>query len=134
VQRLITECGVSPTKVAELVQELPPKHFADICSSSVSSSPFPSLSLPTLLLAKLRADSSAFGVLGVLSELTVVDWFFSKINFTRYPIHEGLFRAAYEALYASMPLVFEQVRSLPLVFIILATVRLFKLIPSYQCM
>jgi hypothetical protein len=30
LQRLITECGVSPTKVAELVQELPPKDFANI--------------------------------------------------------------------------------------------------------
>ena len=29
LQRLITECGVSPHKVQELVQELPPKQFAD---------------------------------------------------------------------------------------------------------
>ncbi|ORX36464.1 fungal-specific transcription factor domain-domain-containing protein [Kockovaella imperatae] len=29
LQRLITDCGVSPHKIAELVQELPPKHFAD---------------------------------------------------------------------------------------------------------
>ncbi|WWC68905.1 uncharacterized protein I206_102841 [Kwoniella pini CBS 10737] len=29
LQRLITDCGVSPHKVAELLQELPPKHFAD---------------------------------------------------------------------------------------------------------
>ena len=33
LQRLITECGVSPTKVAELVQELPPKDFANIRES-----------------------------------------------------------------------------------------------------
>ncbi|CAD6584262.1 MAG: hypothetical protein TREMPRED_003783, partial [Tremellales sp. Tagirdzhanova-0007] len=29
LQRLITDCGVSPHKIAELVQELPPKYFAD---------------------------------------------------------------------------------------------------------
>ncbi|KAK4688108.1 hypothetical protein P7C73_g1993, partial [Tremellales sp. Uapishka_1] len=29
LQRLITDCGVSPHKLAELVQELPPKPFAD---------------------------------------------------------------------------------------------------------
>lgn len=52
LSKLITECGVSPHKVAELVQELPPKHFAD----------------------------------------KVIDWFFTKINYTRYPIDERLFR------------------------------------------
>lgn len=29
LQRLITDCGVSPHKVQELIQELPPKPFAD---------------------------------------------------------------------------------------------------------
>jgi hypothetical protein len=57
LQRLITECGVSPTKVAELVQELPPKDFANI----------------------------------------LVDWFFAKINSSRYPIHEGMFRGTSRA-------------------------------------
>lgn len=108
LQRLITECGVSPTKVAELVQELPPKDFANI----------------------------------------LVDWFFAKINSSRYPIHEGMFRgaspcaalhllervaygrplclqtAAYESLYANgLKTDPSNVRSLPLVFIVLATVR-----------
>jgi len=53
LQRLITDCGVSPHKVQELVQELPPKHFAD----------------------------------------KIIDWFFSKLNYVRYPIDERSFRA-----------------------------------------
>ncbi|KAK8861265.1 hypothetical protein IAR55_002084 [Kwoniella newhampshirensis] len=81
LQRLITDCGVSPHKVAELVQELPPKHFAD----------------------------------------RIVDWFFSKLNYVRYPIDERLFRASYEDLYNKSTAVDpSNVRALPLVFIVLA--------------
>ncbi|ORY27664.1 fungal-specific transcription factor domain-domain-containing protein [Naematelia encephala] len=82
LQRLITDCGVSPHKVAELVQELPPKAFAD----------------------------------------RILDWFFAKINYIRYPIDERLFRASYEDLYnPSTSLNPTNVRALPLVFIVLAT-------------
>ncbi|WVR04131.1 hypothetical protein IAU60_001130 [Kwoniella sp. DSM 27419] len=81
LQRLITDCGVSPHKVAELVQELPPKHFAD----------------------------------------RIVDWFFHKLNFVRYPIDERSFRASYEDLYNKSTAVDpSNVRALPLVFIVLA--------------
>ncbi|WVQ83484.1 hypothetical protein IAT38_005625 [Cryptococcus sp. DSM 104549] len=81
LQRLITDCGVSPHKIAELVQELPPKHFAD----------------------------------------RIIDWFFHKLNFIRYPIDERLFRASYEDLYnRSTALDPSNVRALPLVFIVLA--------------
>ncbi|WWC59894.1 uncharacterized protein I303_102456 [Kwoniella dejecticola CBS 10117] len=81
LQRLITDCGVSPHKVAELLQELPPKHFAD----------------------------------------RVVDWFFDKLNFVRYPIDERSFRASYEDLYNKSTAVDpSNVRALPLVFIVLA--------------
>ncbi|OCF78216.1 hypothetical protein I204_00153 [Kwoniella mangroviensis CBS 8886] len=81
LQRLITDCGVSPHKVAELVQELPPKHFAD----------------------------------------RIVDWFFDKLNFVRYPIDERSFRASYEDLYNRSTAVDpSNVRALPLVFIVLA--------------
>ncbi|OCF43421.1 hypothetical protein I317_02721 [Kwoniella heveanensis CBS 569] len=81
LQRLITDCGVSPHKVAELVQELPPKHFAD----------------------------------------RIVDWFFAKLNFVRYPIDERSFRASYEDLYNKSTSVDpSNVRALPLVFIVLA--------------
>lgn len=69
LQQLIRDCGVSPHKVrnvtqgrafdyladhqlAELVHELPPKHFAD----------------------------------------KIIDWFFSKLNFARYPLDERHFR------------------------------------------
>ncbi|OWZ26228.1 hypothetical protein C361_07060 [Cryptococcus neoformans Tu259-1] len=81
LQRLITDCGVSPHKIAELVQELPPKPFAD----------------------------------------RIIDWFFAKLNFIRYPIDERLFRASYEDLYnKSTALDPSNVRALPLVFIVLA--------------
>lgn len=78
------------------MQELPPKHFAD----------------------------------------KIIDWFFSKLNYVRYPIDERSFRSckrcllstldstlinvAYEDLYQSPTIVPENVRSLPLVFIVLA--------------
>ncbi|KAK1920862.1 fungal-specific transcription factor domain-containing protein [Papiliotrema laurentii] len=81
LQRLITDCGVSPHKVAELVQELPPKPFAD----------------------------------------RVIDWFFSGLNYVRYPIDERLFRISYEDLYNKHTAVDpSNVRALPLVFIVLA--------------
>lgn len=81
LQRLITDCGVSPHKIAELVQELPPKPFAD----------------------------------------RIIDWFFAKLNFIRYPIDERMFRASYEDLYnKSTALDPSNVRALPLVFIVLA--------------
>ncbi|KIR27032.1 hypothetical protein I309_03974 [Cryptococcus deuterogattii LA55] len=70
-----------PHKIAELVQELPPKPFAD----------------------------------------RIIDWFFAKLNFIRYPIDERLFRASYEDLYnKSTALDPSNVRALPLVFIVLA--------------
>ncbi|ODN87089.1 hypothetical protein L198_07091 [Cryptococcus wingfieldii CBS 7118] len=81
LQRLITDCGVSPHKIAELVQELPPKPFAD----------------------------------------KIIDWFFEKLNFIRYPIDERLFRASYDDLYnKATALDPSNVRALPLVFIVLA--------------
>jgi hypothetical protein len=52
LQQLIRDCGVSPHKLAELVHELPPKHFAD----------------------------------------RIIDWFFSRLNFARYPLDERHFR------------------------------------------
>jgi hypothetical protein len=83
-------------QVAELVQELPPKPFAD----------------------------------------RVIDWFFSGLNYVRYPIDERLFRicqlndafvrtradvSAYEDLYNRNTSVDpSNVRALPLVFIVLA--------------
>lgn len=119
LQRLITDCGVSPHKVRfrclhrgssgartdaygmrqvqELIQELPPKPFAD----------------------------------------RVIDWFFRHLNQVRYPIDERLFRTcrswrmegateltllpAYEDLYNKTTAVDPaNVRALPLVFIVLA--------------
>ena len=83
-------------QVQEIVQELPPKPFAD----------------------------------------RVINWFFSKLNYIRYPIDERLFRTgqssslsshylltgqAYEDVYAKLPSVDpSHCRVLPLVFIVLA--------------
>lgn len=108
LQRLIRDCGVSPHKVGppfrpllmyqlqELVQELPPKAFAD----------------------------------------KIIDWFFSKLNYVRYPLDERLFRQcrfssrsgsgcmlrdlAYDDLYSSPTIDPSNVRALPQVFIVLA--------------
>lgn len=54
----------------------------------------------------------------------LVDWFFTQINYVRYPIHEVSFRNAFEDMYekrgGSGPEP-HNVRSLPLIFIVLAT-------------
>jgi len=82
--QLIRDCGVSPRKISELVNELPSYTFAS----------------------------------------QLVDWFFSHINYVRYPIHEAGFRAAFEDMYRKKGGVGPEphnVRSLPLIFIVLAT-------------
>ncbi len=84
LQRLISECGVSPLKLRELVEELPAYPFAK----------------------------------------ALVDFFFRHIDYVRYPIHEEGFREAFEDLYAKKGQAEPEpgnVRSLPLIFIVLAT-------------
>ncbi|KAJ3528509.1 hypothetical protein NMY22_g9383 [Coprinellus aureogranulatus] len=85
LKSLVQECGVSPHKISELLQELPPRSVCDI----------------------------------------LVDHYFSTINWTRYPVSERDFRAAYasipsggnDTLGASNPNI---IRFLPLLFVVLA--------------
>lgn len=98
IQRLFNDCGVHPYRVTEIIQDLPPKPFAD----------------------------------------RLIDWFFAKVNFVRYPIDERLFRnctyplnaradhAAYEDVYRKAhSMDSTMVLALPLIFIVLAiSVRL----------
>ncbi|KAL1413444.1 hypothetical protein Q8F55_001211 [Vanrija albida] len=52
----------------------------------------------------------------------LVDFFFKKINYVRYPIDERLFRKAFEAVYSAAGQVTEEsVRALPLISAVLAT-------------
>ncbi|KAJ9094690.1 hypothetical protein QFC21_005847 [Naganishia friedmannii] len=54
----------------------------------------------------------------------LVDWFFKHINYVRYPIDERIFRSAFEDMYKKKDGVGPEpgnVRSLPLIFIVLAT-------------
>ena len=50
----------------------------------------------------------------------LVDWFFTKVNFVRYPIDETLFRQSFEAVYAHGDIDHTTVLALPLVFMALA--------------
>lgn len=50
----------------------------------------------------------------------LVDWFFAKVNFVRYPIDEKLFRQSFEAVYAHNDIDHTTVLALPLVFMALA--------------
>jgi hypothetical protein len=50
----------------------------------------------------------------------LVDWFFAKVNFVRYPIDELLFRQSFEAVYAHRDIDHTTVLALPLVFMALA--------------
>ncbi|GLB33863.1 putative fungal specific transcription factor [Lyophyllum shimeji] len=82
---LVQECGVSPHKISELLQELPPSRSSDV----------------------------------------LIDYYFTSINWTRYPISERDFRAAYasvsahgrDGIGATNP---NDVRFLPLLFVVLA--------------
>ncbi|KAH7926754.1 hypothetical protein BV22DRAFT_1086232 [Leucogyrophana mollusca] len=86
LKSLVQECGVSPHKISELLQELPPQRFSDV----------------------------------------LIDHYFSSINWTRYPVSEQDFRAAYASICANgvgaNP---NDARFLPLLFVVLAiSVRL----------
>lgn len=50
----------------------------------------------------------------------LVDWFFEKFNFVRYPIDESLFRHAFKMVYEHGNIDSVTVLALPLVFIALA--------------
>ncbi|KAH9938163.1 uncharacterized protein B0H18DRAFT_949598 [Fomitopsis serialis] len=78
---LISDYGFSPTRVPELINELPPRHLSD----------------------------------------RLVDYYFSAINWTRYPIPERDFRTAYSAICAEgmMPNP-NNLRFLPLLFVVLS--------------
>ncbi|KAF9009017.1 hypothetical protein BDQ17DRAFT_1388700 [Cyathus striatus] len=90
LKSLVQECGVSPHKISELLQELPPLRLSNI----------------------------------------LIDYYFSSINWTRYPVSERDFRSAYnsvcahgrDGIGATNP---NDVRFLPLLFVVLAiSVRL----------
>ncbi|EJD53601.1 hypothetical protein AURDEDRAFT_110415 [Auricularia subglabra TFB-10046 SS5] len=81
LRSLIEECGVSPHKLSELAQELPPEQLSDV----------------------------------------LVQYYFTYINFTRYPLYEPDFRTAYESIRRQWPRVqASDVRFLPLLFVVLA--------------
>ncbi|KAF7775966.1 transcriptional regulator family: Fungal Specific TF [Agaricus bisporus var. burnettii] len=85
LKSLVQECGVSPHKISELLQELPPLRVSDV----------------------------------------LVNYYFTSINWTRYPLDEKEFRAAYSSICAhgrdgigaTNP---NDVRFLPLLFVVLA--------------
>ncbi|KAH7887695.1 fungal-specific transcription factor domain-containing protein [Phlebopus sp. FC_14] len=86
LKSLVQECGVSPHKISELLQELPPQRFSDV----------------------------------------LIDHYFTSINWTRYPVCEKDFRAAYASLCANgVGANTNDARFLPLLFVVLAiSVRL----------
>lgn len=86
LQRLISDYGFSPTKVPELISELPARHLSN----------------------------------------RLVDYYFTAINWTRYPIPERDFRASYASICAEgLMLNPNNLRFLPLLFVVLAiSVRL----------
>ncbi|KII95134.1 hypothetical protein PLICRDRAFT_33967 [Plicaturopsis crispa FD-325 SS-3] len=81
LKSLVQDCGVSPHKISELLQELPPQRFS-----------------------------------GVL-----IDYYFNAINWTRYPLSERDFRAAYGSICANgVSANPSDARFLPLLFVVLA--------------
>ncbi|KAF8165296.1 fungal-specific transcription factor domain-containing protein [Crassisporium funariophilum] len=90
MKSLVQECGVSPHKISELLQELPPHRLSDV----------------------------------------LIDYYFTSINWTRYPVSERDFRAAYTSVCAHGRSGIgatdtNDIRFLPLLFVVLAiSVRL----------
>ncbi|KJA30225.1 hypothetical protein HYPSUDRAFT_32362 [Hypholoma sublateritium FD-334 SS-4] len=84
LKSLVQECGVSPHKISELLQELPPTRISDV----------------------------------------LIDYYFTTINWTRYPVSAQDFRAAYASICACSSGVGaaspHDVRFLPLLFVVLA--------------
>ncbi|KAG9039629.1 hypothetical protein FRB95_009210 [Tulasnella sp. JGI-2019a] len=81
LKSLIQECGVSPHKLFELVQELPPKSLSDV----------------------------------------LIDYYFTYVNYTRYPLYEPSFRASYDSVCNNGTRVQpHDIRFLPLLFVVLA--------------
>ncbi|TFY81868.1 hypothetical protein EWM64_g2140 [Hericium alpestre] len=81
LKTLVQDCGVSPHKITELVQELPPERFSNV----------------------------------------LVDFYFSGVNWTRYPISERDFRQSYASVCANGVSAHpNDVRFLPLLFVVLA--------------
>ncbi|KAF8639847.1 hypothetical protein AX17_001102 [Amanita inopinata Kibby_2008] len=82
---LVQECGVSPHKISDLLEELPPPRTSDV----------------------------------------LIDYYFSAINWTRYPVSERDFRAAYASVCSRGrdgigTTNHNDVRFLPLLFVVLA--------------
>lgn len=82
LKSLVQDCGVPPHKLAELVQDLPPKSVAD----------------------------------------TLVNFYFTHINYTRYPLYEPAFRVSYDSIWSNGVRVSpSDARFLPLLFVVMAT-------------
>ncbi|CAE6470126.1 unnamed protein product [Rhizoctonia solani] len=82
LKSLVQDYGVPPQKLAELVQDLPPKSIAD----------------------------------------TLVDFYFTHINYTRYPLYEPAFRVSYDSIWTNGVRVSpSDARFLPLLFVVMAT-------------
>lgn len=79
---LVQDCGVSPHKVSELLQDLPSRKHCD----------------------------------------ALVDYYFTSINWTRYPLNEADFRKSYQAVWATEGIGINpnHIKFLPLLFIVLA--------------
>lgn len=92
LQKLFLDCGVQPQKVR--------------------------------LFAPFKADSQIRDLVDDLPRYDIatklVDWFFAKINFVRYPIDEKLFRQSFELVYHHGAIDSVTVLALPLIFIALA--------------
>lgn len=106
LKNLVQECGVSPHKISELLQELPPSRISDVLIDFY----FDSMYVPNLITSPISNPYSR--------------------NWTRYPISEKDFRTAYnsvrahgaDGIGAANP---NDVRFLPLLFVVLAiSVRL----------
>ncbi|KAG8739257.1 hypothetical protein FRC12_016389 [Ceratobasidium sp. 428] len=82
MKSLVQDCGVPPHKLAELVQDLPPKSVSD----------------------------------------TLVNFYFTHINYTRYPLYEPAFRVSYDSIWTNGTRISpSDARFLPLLFVVMAT-------------
>ena len=109
MKSLIQECGVSPHKMSELLQELPPQRVSDVLLDYY----FTSLYVCCYMVCTIADNEFSLGR-----------------NWTRYPVSEGDFRSAYLSVCSNGrsgigATNLNDIRFLPLLFVVLAiSVRL----------
>jgi hypothetical protein len=108
MKSLVQDCGVSPHKISEILQELPPQRFSDALVDFYFQSMYVLISLSARPIWPKR-------------KLIIFFFAFFTSNWTRYPISERDFRTSYSSICSNgLGANPNNIRFLPLLFVVLA--------------